>query len=109
MHGPDLHGQKGSVARLNAELGLEVWVTLGEAVYGTQKRRLLESAAGFVYPSRWEAFGLSVVEAVSLGIPTLVTPYPLGRFLAESGGAILADPTPDGVARGLRRLGGPDA
>ena len=109
LHGPDWHGQKGSVARLNAELGLEEWVTLGEAVYGEEKRELIESAAGFVYPSRWEAFGLSVVEAVSLGIPTLVTPYPLGRFLAAQGGALLAELTAPALAEGLRRLRVPEA
>jgi len=109
LHGPDWHGQKALVARLNAEMGLEQWVTLGEPVYGNQKRRLLESAAGFVYPSRWEAFGLSVVEAVSLGIPTLVTPYPLGRFLASRGGAFLVEPTAPALADGLRRLRAPQA
>jgi glycosyltransferase involved in cell wall biosynthesis len=108
LHGPDWHGQKRSVARLNAELALEEWVTLGEAVYGDQKRHLLESAAGFVYPSRWEAFGFSVVEAVSLGIPTLVTPYPLGRFLAAQGGAVLAELTAPALADGLRRLRAPE-
>src|SRR5205807_24650 len=109
LHGPDWHGQKRSVTRLNAELALEEWVTLGEAVYGDQKRHLLECAAGFVYPSRWEAFGFSVVEAVSLGIPTLVTPYPLGRFLATQGGAVLAELTAPALAEGLRRLRAPGA
>lgn len=109
LHGPDWHREKRSVAHLNAELGLEEWVTLGEAVYGDEKRKLLASAAGFVYPSRWEAFGISVVEAVSLGLPTLVTPYPLGRFLAAQGGAILAEATAPGLAEGLRRVRAPEA
>jgi len=109
MHGPDWNGQKSIVIRLTGELGLEDWVTVGEAVYGDDKSRLLESAAGFVYPSRWEAFGLSVVEAVSLGIPTLVTPYPLGRFLAGEAGAILAELTAPALADGLRRLRAPES
>ena len=33
--------------------------------------------------SRWDACPNAVLEAVALGVPTLVTPYPLGRFLAR--------------------------
>jgi glycosyltransferase involved in cell wall biosynthesis len=62
-----------------------------------------------VYPSRWEGFGNSVAEAVSIGVPTLVTPYPLGRHLASLGGAIIAEPTADALADGLRSLTTPQA
>lgn len=109
MHGPDWNGQKSVVIRLTADLALGDWVTVGEAVYGEDKSRLLESAAAFVYPSRWDACPMSVVEAVSLGIPTLVTPYPLGRFLATEAGAILAECTAPALADGLRRLRAPDS
>ncbi len=36
-------------------------------------------------------------------------PYPLGRFLAAQGGALLAELTPPALAEGLRRLRVPEA
>ncbi|HEU0299533.1 MAG TPA: glycosyltransferase [Longimicrobium sp.] len=108
LHGPDWRGGKQRTARIVGELGLERWVTVGEPVYGDEKWALMEHAAAFTYPSRWEAFGNSTAEAVAAGVPTLATPYPLGCFLAERGGAVVARATPEGLAEGLRRLRRPE-
>jgi glycosyltransferase involved in cell wall biosynthesis len=109
LHGPDWRARKQKVAQLIAAKGLESWVSVGDAAYGPAKRELLVEASGFVYPSRWDACPNSTLEAVSLGIPTLATPYPLGSYLARKGGAILAQPTPAALAEGLRRLTSDDA
>ncbi|MBA3583055.1 MAG: glycosyltransferase [Gemmatimonadetes bacterium] len=109
LHGPDWHGRKADVGRMIDELGLGEHVTMGPAVYGADKQRLLVQAAGFVYPSRWDACPNSVLEAISLGIPTLVTPYPLGCHLAVRGGAFLVEGEPESLAAGLRSLGSPKA
>jgi glycosyltransferase involved in cell wall biosynthesis len=109
IQGPDWRGKKGQVRRMVSRLGLQRWVTVGEAAYGEDMRALLSRALGFVYPSRWDACPNSVLEAVSIGLPTLVTPYPLGRYLALREGALLAEPTPEALAAGLRRLVAPDA
>jgi glycosyltransferase involved in cell wall biosynthesis len=87
-----------------ADKGLGEWITVGDAAYGPAKRELLVEASGFVYPSRWDACPNSTLEAVSLGIPTLATPYPLGTYLARKGGGILAQPDAHSLADGLRRL-----
>jgi glycosyltransferase involved in cell wall biosynthesis len=110
LHGPDAraHG-KPIVRRLVAELGLEDRVTIGDPVHGDAKWELLSRARAFAYPSRWEAFGNAVAEAGAAGVPTLVTPYPLGRYLAERGAAIVAEATPEALAEGLARVLGPDA
>ena len=101
LHGGDWRGGKAVLERLVAEQGLGRWVEMGTGIYGPQKRAALVAADGFVYPSRWEGFGNSVLEAVSLGIPALCTPYPLGNHLGQRGGAIVAPATPEGLARGL--------
>ncbi len=109
LHGPDWRGGKQRVSALVRTLNLESWVTLGDAIYDEQKWTTLSRAAGFVYPSRWEGFGNSLAEASALGVPALATPYPLARFLGERGAAIVVEPTPSGVAAGLRVLGSPEA
>lgn len=109
LHGPDWVGGKARVARLVTELGLAPHVHLGEPVYGDEKWRLLSRALAFTYPSRWEGFGNSAAEAVSIGVPTLVTPYPFGRWLADRGGAVLAEANPEDLAEGLRTVVAPSA
>jgi glycosyltransferase involved in cell wall biosynthesis len=104
LHGPDWRGRKESVRSTASRLGVEPWAEVRDAVYGDLKRRVLVQATGFVYPSRWDACPNSVLEAVSLGIPTLTTSYPLGRMLAARGGALACEPSPGDVAGGLRRL-----
>lgn len=109
LHGPDWRGRKQTVRTMVRDLRLGDTVTVAEPVYDEAKQEVLARASGFVYPSRWEGFGNSVAEAVSMAIPSLVTPYPLGRFLADRGGAFLAEPTPAGLAYGLEELLSPRA
>lgn len=92
-----------------SDLGLNRWAIIGDSVYGDAKKSLLAKTRGFVYPSRWDACPNSVLEAVSYGIPTLATPYPLGSALASRGGAFLAESNPSALADGLRRLLSSDA
>jgi glycosyltransferase involved in cell wall biosynthesis len=109
LHGPDWRGGKDRVHALVDELDLASSVTVGAAVYGDDKWRLLAAASGLVYPSRWEGFGNSLAEAAAVGVPTLATPYPLARFLGDRGGCLVVDATPEALADGLVRLQRPEA
>lgn len=109
LHGPDWRERKNLVQQWIGEKDLEAWVKIGDSVHGDQKRSLLIQAAGFVYPSRWDACPNSVLESVALGVPSLVTPYPLGRYFADKGGAFLAEMSAEGLAKGLSVLRNDDA
>lgn len=109
MHGSDWVGGKDALLQMVAELGIEDRVTVGGRLSGREKWEAFAAARAFVYPSRWEAFGNSTAEAAAIGVPTLVTPYPLGLHLAERGAAVLAEPDPVALAEGLRRVVAPDA
>lgn len=109
LHGPDWRASKATVQAMVAALRLEEHVKIGPAVYGPDKRRILNQAAGFVYPSRWDACPNSVLEAASTGVPTLVTPYPLGCYLGARRAAVLSECRPQAMAEGLRRLRAPDS
>lgn len=101
LHGPDWRGGKSATAELVETLGLSPWIAVGEALYGDAKWASMTASSGFLYPSRWEGFGNSAAEAAALGIPLVVTPYPLGRFLAGHGLAVLAEPTVSSIAAAL--------
>ena len=109
LHGPDWRGGKDRLRALITELGVDDRAILGEAVYGDAKWQTFAESVAFVYPSRWEGFGNAPAEAGALGVPTLVTPYPFGRYLADRDAAILAEPTVEGILAGLRRLVAADA
>ncbi len=104
MHGPDWRGGKQRLVALVEDLRLQPWVSIGPAVHGEDKWRLMTAARGFVYPSRWEGFGNAPAEAAGLGVPVLTTPYPLGRHLEDHGAAIVTEADPGALAEGLETL-----
>lgn len=104
LHGPDWVGGKARVEALVDELDLRGTVAIGPPVYGDTKWQLISAARAFCYPSRWEGFGNSAAEGVGAGVPTLVTPYPFGRWLSGRGAAIMADATVEGLVDGIRRV-----
>lgn len=104
LHGPDWRGRKSKVARMVDDLELSSWALLGEPVYGRSKKAMLARCGAFIYPSRWDACPNAVLESVAMGVPTITTPYPLGRYLAARGASVLAGPTAGGIADALMEV-----
>jgi glycosyltransferase involved in cell wall biosynthesis len=63
--------QAGRLRRRARRLGVEDRLHLTGWVKEAEKRRLLRHAAAYVHPSRSEAFGMSVLEALAEGTPVV--------------------------------------
>ena len=71
-------------------------------VEGEALARLYRGAEAFVFPSRFEGFGIPVVEAMASGVPTVVSSHP---SLDEAAGdaSIRVDPDdPEEIAAGIQ-------
>lgn len=73
LRGTDYAGGVSLLRRLIADLELAPWVDLGGPVYGDDKWEFLASARAYVHPSRWDSQGIALVEALSVGVPCLVS------------------------------------
>ena len=86
------------------DLGLKKNVRLLGFVPDADMPALYQGALFFVYPSLYEGFGLPVLEALSLGTPTLTSPV---SSLPEVGGdaVLYADPeNAEDMVRQMKRL-----
>ncbi|MBI5578627.1 MAG: glycosyltransferase family 4 protein [Deltaproteobacteria bacterium] len=61
------------IFRLVSNLGLEKKVIFTGFIDDREKFNLLQRATVFVYPSLYEGFGIPVLEALSLGVPTITS------------------------------------
>lgn len=74
IYGPDLENQESDIERLIKKNGVEDFVFNKPAVFGEDKRNVYLNTDVFVLTSRSEGQPVSILEAWSFGIPSLVTP-----------------------------------
>ena len=99
-HGTD----RGGLSARALQLGVAADVRPLGAVAGGELEDLYAAADGLVTATRWEGFGLPVLEAMARGVPVACSDLPVLREVA-SGLAELLDPgDPGSVAAAMRRL-----
>jgi glycosyltransferase involved in cell wall biosynthesis len=109
---PDLHlllagSEDGAGAPFLArmrEYGLSGRVTYLGHVSGESARRTWAAADAFVLPSYSEGFSMAILEALACRLPCLITTACYFPEVAAAGGAVVVEPTPEDVTRGLREM-----
>ncbi|QOY87746.1 glycosyltransferase family 4 protein [Paludibaculum fermentans] len=94
----------GEVEGLVRELGLEASVELKGWVPRAELYELFRRATGFIYPSRFEGFGMPVLEAMAAGLPVACGAIEPLKSLT-GGAALLFDPESDeAMLEAMRKL-----
>ena len=84
VYGPDYKGRYANIERLIAENDVGDIVTLHTAVSGKEKEDILLDSDMFIQTSRFEGMPMGILEAMSYGIPCIVTAgTTLGDFVFE--------------------------
>lgn len=73
LYGPALHEERNVLQKIIAEKKIEELVSLNDGVYGEEKKHILENTDIFVLTSRMEGLPMALLEALSYGLPCLVT------------------------------------
>lgn len=73
IYGPDYGTRHKDLMKIISELELQDLVHLHDAVVGDEKKDILLSANGFIQTSRSEGMSMGILEALSYGIPCVVT------------------------------------
>ena len=74
IYGPDYRGRYAHVEQMIADRSLNELVTLNPPVFESEKEAVLLESDVFIQTSRTEALTLGILEALSYGLPCLVTP-----------------------------------
>lgn len=99
--GPELP----ALQSLAKDLGIAAYVRFLGAMGKEQIRDVLWRSNGLVLPSRWETFGVVLIEAMATGLPVVSTRCGGPSDIVEPGTGILIEPGDvDSLALAIRRL-----
>jgi glycosyltransferase involved in cell wall biosynthesis len=89
---------------LVAQLRLQEIVYFLGLITGQTKVSLYKSADVFVLPTQQENFGLVLIESLACGTPVVTTRGTDIWHELEQAGGVIAEPTPEAIARAIARL-----
>ena len=101
--GPDEGKREKFQERIRA-LGLTDRVLLTGALYGEEKYAALRDATVFCLPSRQEGFSVAILEALSMGVPAVVSHACHFPEVEESGSGNVVSLNPDVIGGALLRI-----
>lgn len=100
IYGPDVKGRYAEVESLIEQNDIKDIVTLHHELKGEEKQRRLLDADIFIQTSRHEGMPMGILEAMSLGIPCLITKgTSLGDLAEKYDAGWVADNTTESIAQ----------
>lgn len=100
--GPDFRGGRELLQQISVKLGIEEDVIFPGALGGEAKWDLLRTADVFVHTSRWEGLPFAVLEALSQGVPVVVTPETnVAAEVHSYGAGVVVSNDPESIASGF--------
>lgn len=104
IYGPDYRGSYAHMENMIAERELDGFVTLHPAVFGEEKEAVLLDADVFVQTSRTEGMPMGILEALSYGLPCLVTTgTTLGDFVHSYDAGWVAELSAESVCECVKK------
>ena len=105
VYGPDFEGRLAHLLELVGEADVSDVVKLHDPVTGDKKISILLDADFFIQTSRFEGMPLGILEALSYGIPCLVTRgTTLGEKIEGAGCGLMAETEPVSVAEKIMQM-----
>ncbi|HXW74449.1 MAG TPA: glycosyltransferase [Steroidobacteraceae bacterium] len=102
--GPDQSGMQGQLARLAQHLGVAQSISWPGMVRDDLKAGAFHAAEAFVLPSHQENFGIAVAEALSCGLPVLISnKVNIWREIVTDQAGLVAHDTLQGTRQLLQR------
>ena len=103
LYGPDLKGRFAAVQDLIAGNALDNIVSLHPSIVGDEKKEKLKSSDIFIQTSRHEGMPMGILEAMSYGIPCLITEGTcLGEITRKYDAGWVAENNVDSIAEAMK-------
>lgn len=99
IYGPEQNGEHEFLEKMIDKLQIKDLVSLNGAVFGEEKRKVLLDADLFIQASRSEAMPMGVLEAMSYGLPCVITEGTrLGKIVSDYDAGWVATIDVDSIA-----------
>lgn len=104
LYGPDIFGRYAAVENLIKENEVGDMVTLHPAVNGEEKKEILLGSDFFIQTSRHEGMPMGILEALSYGVPCIITEgTSLGEIVTRYDAGWVSETTADGIAKSIMK------
>lgn len=102
LYGPDVRESKKQLNNLISSLSLQGLVKINEPVFSEEKAEVLHHTDIFIQTSRFEGLPMGVLEALSYGVPCILTPGTnISRKVSDYGGGIEVALDPVSISEGI--------
>ncbi len=105
LYGPDRFGWGDGIRKMISENGVENLVQLHSEVSGAEKEKILLDTDVFIQTSRFEGMPMGILEALSYGLPILITEgTTLGSCVREYNAGWVAETSAESIAKSFEKI-----